>query len=96
MAPKEPQTLEERMYAAELEQENHEKEFNRFRDAIMKVEETAESAKQLAVQANTAIAGLPSKVMEEIKKSNGSRRLEFRDWLGLFVAVVACAAAFMR
>lgn len=96
MPPKELETIYERIRASEVTQQTHEKEFDRMRIALSKVEEVAAEAKQLALQANLAIESLPGTVIKEIRESNRSKRLELRDWLGILVAIVACAAAIYR
>ncbi len=81
MAPKPPETMDERMYASEVAQEDQEKR-------ISKVEALAMEALEESRKTTALVEGMPAKVVQMIDDRNRGRKLDIKDWaLFCFAAV---------
>ena len=81
MPPKEPETLEERMYRVELLHEQQEKDFVSMSIEFENVRALASDAKSLAIQTNGMVIDMPNKVIEAIEEKNRTKKLDMKEWI---------------
>ena len=88
--------IEKKVWRLELLQDEQEKKNMAMHADIACIKETAEEAKELAMQTSASIETMPLKVIEAIRKEKSGKRLEFRDWMGLVIALVVLLEAFSK
>ena len=93
MPPKEAETLEERVFQLEFIQQRQEENYASLHAEMCEAQDTAVEAKELALQTQASINGIPGKVIETLESRRREKRFEFRDWMQLLVAVVMVGAA---
>lgn len=93
-------TMPERIKALEttqrLQEEEHEKLMMNLSVRVDEAHAMAQEAKNMAVETNGTLKGMPDEVVKRIKAESKAKHLEFRDWLFLLVAVGTMVAAFWK
>jgi hypothetical protein len=97
MDPKQPETPEERIYAAEFELQRLSEEFKIFNAAmcqdIDEVRQEGRETRAMVIQTNQVIALMPSQIIKAIKEESRTKHLDVNTWVGLVCTVIIAGAA---
>lgn len=72
--------IEKKVWRLELLQDEQERKNAAMYVDMACIKETAEEAKELAMQTNASIESMPLKVIDAIKKENSGKRMEAKEW----------------
>jgi len=99
MVPKKPETMEERMYAAEVEMLQLKDELKTFNEAMCsdldRVRIYGEDTRGMVSQMNTELALMPGKITEAIRADNKAKGMNINSWIGLGCVLVTTLVAVL-
>lgn len=97
MEPKKPETVEERIFAAEMEIKMLLDEFQNFNTSmcadVEEIRQETRENKAMILQTNQVIALMPSQIVKAIQEESRSKRMDAREWMTLAGTVVTIGIA---
>ena len=97
MEPKKPETMVERMFAAEMEIKGLITEFQSFNTSMCAdVEELRQETREnkaMIIQTNQVIAAMPGQIVKAIQDESRAKKMDKREWLQLLGTAITVGVA---